>query len=398
MLREREQSSTARYNSSPMTSVHNKHFRMLLQQEYVKQVSFLFTSSCTRQSRTAKQTAYYVDFNEPTSVGKCTDSWDINMLQELVYNSTPCYRALCIPNLDGQRHHNNSSSKMDTSISAYDMIHPVIDYALKVSTAINNLRGPIQQHLLLQVRPHHTWPEVRQMVGNFFANSYTHFPGQTIGNIDQEQEGQRKDKKKEKERKGKGYNHNNNNYYYNHYNSYYNQQQHQPQQKGKGKGSIGSYDHNNNNTGKGKNIQKGDKNNKRKGKSRSTTSSTRCWVCGKLGHQATLCWFNNQKNVNNIQQQQLPPQHQHFQLQSTSDLFYVPPEGIATFNFRKIPQQQPQVQYQPVLQALPSTTSTSSVTRVSTPGPHVYDISSVNNTYRLRGRSTARHRETSLLL
>ena len=66
-------------------------------------------------------------------------------------------------------------------ISAYEMTHPVIDDALKVSTAINNLRGPMQQHLLLQARPHHTWKEARQMIDNFFANSYMHLPGQTIG-------------------------------------------------------------------------------------------------------------------------------------------------------------------------------------------------------------------------
>ena len=71
-------------------------------------------------------------------------------------------------------------------VSAYEMIHPVIDDPLKVSTAINNLRGPLQQHLLLQVRPHHTWPEVRQMIDNFFAINYMHLPGQTIGNIDQD--------------------------------------------------------------------------------------------------------------------------------------------------------------------------------------------------------------------
>ena len=39
---------------------------------------------------------------------------------------------------------------------------------------------------ILQARPHHTWAEVRQMIDNFFANSYTHLPGQTIGNIDQD--------------------------------------------------------------------------------------------------------------------------------------------------------------------------------------------------------------------
>ena len=57
----------------------------------------------------------------------------------------------------------------------------------------------------------------------------------------------------------------------------------------------------------------------------------------------------------------------------------MPPEGITTFNFQQIPQQQqPQLQYQQVRQALPST-SASSVTRVSTPRPHIYDINSINN-------------------
>ena len=60
----------------------------------------------------------------------------------------------------------------------------------------------------------------------------------------------------------------------------------------------------------------------------------------------------------------------------------MPPEGSTTFNFQQLPQQQqqPQLQYQQVRQALPST-SASSVTRVSTPGPHIYDISSINNMY-----------------
>ena len=49
---------TARYNRSPTTSMHNKHFRTLPQQEYVEQANFLVTSSRTRQSRTANQTTY----------------------------------------------------------------------------------------------------------------------------------------------------------------------------------------------------------------------------------------------------------------------------------------------------------------------------------------------------
>ena len=94
--------------------MNNKYFRMQPQQEYVEQVNFLVTSSCMLQSRTANQTTYYVDFRGRTLVGKCIDNFDVNMLQELVCNSTHCYRALRILNLDGQRHRNNSSFKMDT--------------------------------------------------------------------------------------------------------------------------------------------------------------------------------------------------------------------------------------------------------------------------------------------
>ena len=101
-------SSTTISIRSPVTSMHNKHFRTLLQQEYVVQVNFLVTSSCIRPSRTANQTTYYVDVSEQTSDGTCIGNFDINMLMELVYNNTSYYRALYIHNLDGQRHHNNS--------------------------------------------------------------------------------------------------------------------------------------------------------------------------------------------------------------------------------------------------------------------------------------------------
>ena len=58
----------------------------------------------------------------------------------------------------------------------------------------------------------------------------------------------------------------------------------------------------------------------------------------------------------------------------------MPPEGITTFNFQQVPQQQPQLHYRQARQALPST-SASSVTRVSTTRPHIYDVSSINNMY-----------------
>ena len=166
------------------------------------------------------------------SAGRCAGSLNINTLQELVYNSPPCYRALCTQNEDG-RTSQQQFRKWIQDVSAYEMIHPVIDDTLKVSTVIDNLRGPTQQHLLLQVRPHHTWAEVRQMVDNFFANSYTQQVRQpATSNYVRGKEGGKAKKGKGKGKKGeeKGYN-NYYNYNYCHYNSYYSQQQ--PQQKGK---------------------------------------------------------------------------------------------------------------------------------------------------------------------
>ena len=60
-----------------------------------------------------------------------------------------------------------------------------------------------------------------------------------------------------------------------------------------------------------------------------------------------------------------------------------PPQNIATFNFQQ-PQQQLQ-QYQPLHQALPSTTSATSTTRLSTPGPTIYDIIAIDTGYSCEG-------------
>ena len=50
------------------------------------------------------------------------------------------------------------------------------------------------------------------------------------------------------------------------------------------------------------------------------------------------------------------------------------------------PQQQLQ-QYQPLRQALPSTTPTTSTTRLSTPGPSIYDITAIDAEYYGEGGS-----------
>ena len=106
---ENMESSTQKYNKLPTTSMHNNYFTMQQLQQYVEQENSSATSSCMLPSRVASRTTYFDDFNGQTSDGKCFDNSDINMLQELGYNSTPYYRALYILNNDVQRHHNNDS-------------------------------------------------------------------------------------------------------------------------------------------------------------------------------------------------------------------------------------------------------------------------------------------------
>ena len=113
------QSSTEKYNKPPMTLMHNKYFRMQQPFRYVVLVSSSVTSSCMLQSLAASRTTYFVDLREPTSDGKCFDNFDINMLQELVYSSTPYYRALYIHNLDGQRHRNNNNFRSGYKMSQH---------------------------------------------------------------------------------------------------------------------------------------------------------------------------------------------------------------------------------------------------------------------------------------
>ena len=47
-----------------------------------------------------------------------------------------------------------------------------IEESIKIATAINNLRGPVRQHLLLSVRPTTTWREVHNIVQNFLASTW----------------------------------------------------------------------------------------------------------------------------------------------------------------------------------------------------------------------------------
>ena len=56
-----------------------------------------------------------------------------------------------------------------------------LDDNLKIATLVNGLRGNLQQHLLLSVKPTSTWPNVREIVDNYYSSTFV--PNPTTGHI-----------------------------------------------------------------------------------------------------------------------------------------------------------------------------------------------------------------------
>ena len=56
-----------------------------------------------------------------------------------------------------------------------------LDDNLKIATLVNGLRGNLQQHLLLSVRPTSTWQNVREIVENYYSSTFV--PNPTTGHI-----------------------------------------------------------------------------------------------------------------------------------------------------------------------------------------------------------------------
>ena len=46
-----------------------------------------------------------------------------------------------------------------------------LDDNLKIATLVNGLRGNLQQHLLLSVKPTSTWQNVREIVENYYSST-----------------------------------------------------------------------------------------------------------------------------------------------------------------------------------------------------------------------------------
>ena len=131
------QSSTERHNKLPTTAMHNNYFRMQQLQQYIEQANSSATSLCILPSRVASRTTYLDDFKR-TNIG-----WE--MFRQLRHQYAAGVRVQQYTLLQGIVHpqprwtetsQQQQFQKWIQDTSAYKMIHPVIDDALKVSTAI----------------------------------------------------------------------------------------------------------------------------------------------------------------------------------------------------------------------------------------------------------------------
>ena len=68
------------------------------------------------------------------------------------------------------------------SLSRYELeSRQPLDDNLKIATLVNGLRGNLQQHLLLSVKPTSTWQNVREIVENSYSSTFV--PNPTTGHI-----------------------------------------------------------------------------------------------------------------------------------------------------------------------------------------------------------------------
>ena len=68
------------------------------------------------------------------------------------------------------------------SLSRYELeARQPLDDNLKIATFVNGLRGNLQQHLLLSVKPTSTWQNVREIVENYYSSTFA--PNPTTGHI-----------------------------------------------------------------------------------------------------------------------------------------------------------------------------------------------------------------------
>ena len=248
---------------------------------------------------------------------------------------------------------------------------------------VNGLRGSLQQHLLLSVKPTSTWQNVREIVENYYSSTFV--PNPTTGHIaylahgpieDQLNylKGRRKGKGRGKGGKGKK-----------------GGDYHKGKGKSKSKGKSGD-----NNKGKGKGYNKGGKgyyqgwnswsqggynNNKGQGKSKGkggkTGATTQCHVCKKFGHVAANCWYKDSTYTTAAVGSATTGQTQHFSMDNPANdqpVALMPRDQLPPYNQHG---QCISGTYMQTSSALRAATS-STASYITTPGPVLHDISHVH--------------------
>ena len=184
------------------------------------------------------------------------------------------------------------------SLSRYELeARQPLDDNLKIATLVNGLRGNLQQHLLLSVKPTSTWQNVREIVENYYSSTFV--PNPTTGQIaylahgsPEEQvnyvKGRRKGKGRGKEAKAR-------------------KEETTTKEKERAKAKVSQET----TKEKEKDTTKEEKDttkdgiygvkedtttaikDKNRGKGGKTGATTQCHVCNKFGHVAANCWYKD---------------------------------------------------------------------------------------------------------
>ena len=294
-------------------------------------------------------------------------------------------RELLNPKFTESQQHYQYRQWLET-LSRYELeARQPLDDNLKIATLVNGLRGNLQQHLLLSVKPTCTWQNVREIVENYYTSTFV--PNPTTGHIAylahgslEEQVNYIKGRRKGKGKGGKGKKGGD------HYKGKGKSKEKGKQgdyNKGKGKGynkggkgyqgwnswnQGGSRNYNNNNNGQGRGKGKGGKSN----------ATTQCHVCKKFGHVAANCWHKDSTYTTAAVGSGTTGQTQHFSIDhphpsNDQPVALMPRDQLPLYNQHR---QCISGSYMQSTTA-PRAATSSTASYITTPAPILHDISHV---------------------
>ena len=123
------------------------------------------TSCCTAPSLAPRSTHTSGDLADPPIALRPGGSYISGSRVDINCSRTHCCRTSCHPS--GPKHHSKigSVSGWGTSVATKQRQLTSLRTS-KVATLINALHEQVQQHLLLSIRPSHTWQQVQDIFEN----------------------------------------------------------------------------------------------------------------------------------------------------------------------------------------------------------------------------------------